>query len=76
MLATRVFQNGNSQAIRIPQELRTDKKDYLINKIGDVYVAYPKDDPWAVSRKLIGTFPEDFMNDRGQPPYNDVREEF
>ncbi len=76
MLATRVFQNGNSQAIRIPQELRTDKKDYLINKIGEVYVIYPKDDPWAASKNIVGTFPEDFMSDRNQPPYNDVREEF
>lgn len=76
MLATRVFQNGNSQAIRIPQELRTDKKDYIINKIGEVYVIYPKDDPWAASRNIVGTFPEDFMSDRNQPPYNDIREEF
>lgn len=76
MLATRVFQNGNSQAIRIPQELRTDKKDYLINKIGEVYVIYPKDDPWAASKNIVGTFPEDFMSDRNQPPYNDAREEF
>ena len=27
MLTTRVFQNGNSQAIRIPQELRTDTNE-------------------------------------------------
>lgn len=29
MLTTKVFQNGNSQALRIPQELHTDKKEYL-----------------------------------------------
>ena len=33
-------------------------------------------DPWKESRKIIGTFPEDFMKDRNQPPCNDVREEF
>ena len=33
MLATKVFQNGNSQAIRIPQDLRTEKKDYYIRKL-------------------------------------------
>ena len=47
MVSTRVFQNGNSQAIRIPQELRTEKKEYLIQKIGDTFIAYPADDPWA-----------------------------
>ena len=72
MAATKVFQNGNSQALRIPQELRTDKKEYLINKIGDIYIAYPAEDPWAPARQVIGTFPEDFMSDREQPSWNEV----
>lgn len=72
MVATKVFQNGNSQALRIPQELRTDKKEYLINKIGDIYIAYPAEDPWAPARQVIGTFPEDFMSDREQPSWNEV----
>ncbi|MBQ7417786.1 MAG: hypothetical protein IJV18_06830 [Acidaminococcaceae bacterium] len=72
MAATKIFQNGNSQALRIPQELRTDKKEYLINKIGDIYIAYPAEDPWAPARQVIGTFPEDFMSDREQPSWNEV----
>jgi len=67
MTMTRIFQNGNSQALRIPQEMRTDKKEYCINKIGDIYIAYPAEDPWASVRQVIGTFPENFMNDREQP---------
>ena len=74
MLKTRVFQNGNSQALRIPQDMRTDKKEYCINKIGDIYIAYPADDPWAPVRQVIGTFPEDFMNDREQPSWGEIPE--
>jgi antitoxin VapB len=74
MQATRVFQNGNSQAIRIPQGMRTEKKDYYIDKIGDVYVIFPKDNPWAASRSIVGTFPEDFMKERNQPQHADERE--
>ena len=72
MMPTRVFQNGNSQAIRIPQDLRTDKKDYCINKIGDIFIAYPVEDPWAPVRQVIGTFSEDFMSSREQPSWSDV----
>ena len=72
MTTTKVFQNGNSQAIRIPQDMRTDKKDYCINKIGDIYIAYPSDDPWAPVRQVIGTFPEDYMNSREQPSWSDI----
>ena len=61
MATTKIFQNGNSQAIRIPQELRTDKKDYCINS-----------DPWAAAKQVIGTFPSDFMIDRNQPSWADV----
>ena len=72
MATTKIFQNGNSQAIRIPQELRTDKKDYCINKIGDIHIDYPASDPWAAAKQVIGTFPSDFMIDRNQPSWADV----
>lgn len=72
MTTTRVFQNGNSQAIRIPQEMKTDKKEYCISKIGDVFVAFPSDDPWATVRQVIGTFPSDYMNNREEPSWQDV----
>ena len=64
MTKTRIFQNGNSQALRIPQEMRTEKKEYCISKIGDMFIAFPSDDPWAPVRQVIGTFPENFMEDR------------
>ena len=69
---TRIFQNGNSQALRIPQEMRTDKKEYCISKIGDIFIAYPAEDPWAPVRQVIGTFPDDFMIEREQPSWHEV----
>ena len=72
MTTTKVFQNGNSQALRIPQNMRTEIKDYYIGKIGEIYIAYPADDPWACTRQTIGDFPDDFMNDREQPSWNEV----
>ena len=72
MTTTRIFQNGNSQALRIPQEMRTSIKDYIIRKIGETFIAYPANDPWAPTRELIGSFPDDFMDDRLQPTINDA----
>ncbi len=78
MKTTKVFQSGNSQALRIPQEYRTDIKDFLISKVGDCFIAYPANDPWAPLKATIGTFPQDFMEDREQPLWDEVskREEF
>ncbi|MEE3482228.1 MAG: type II toxin-antitoxin system VapB family antitoxin [Lachnospiraceae bacterium] len=72
MTTTRVFQNGNSQAIRIPQTMRTDKKEFLISKVGEAFIAYPASDPWATVKEVIGTFPPDFMDDREQPSWDEV----
>ena len=72
MTITRVFQNGNSQALRIPTEMRTDRKEFIIRQIGEAYIAYPTDDPWFPLRKVAGTFPADFMIDREQPSWNDA----
>ena len=72
MLKTRVFQNGDSQALCIPQELRTKEKEFYINKVDGIYIAYPSKDPWAPVRQVIGTFPEDFLVDRDQPSADSV----
>ena len=66
MEITRVFQSGNSQAVRIPKELRTEKTDFFIKRVGNAYILYPVDDPWFPLRTTIGTFPDDFLEDRDQ----------
>ena len=74
MLTAKVFQSGNSQAIRIPKEVQTDQKEFTIRKFGDCYILYPTDDPWYPLRQVIGTFPDDFMDDRDQPLIDHIPE--
>lgn len=78
MTTTRVFQNGNSQALRIPSKMRTDKNEYFIHKVGDIYIAFPTDDPWASVRQVVGNMPSDFMITREQPSIEEIpeREDF
>ena len=72
MNITRGFQNKNGQALHIPQEMRTDKREFYIRKIGDAYIAFPTDDPWGPARQVVGTFPEDFMEDKEQPSWDEA----
>ncbi len=74
MTTAKVFQSGNSQAFRIPKEMQTTRKELFIRRVGEVYVLYPTDDPWLPLRQVIGSFPDDFMNDREQPSWNEVSE--
>ena len=62
MLTAKVFQSGNSQAIRIPKEVHTDQKEFAIRKVGDGYILFPADDPWFPLRLSIGQMPDEFMD--------------
>lgn len=46
MVTAKVFKSGNSQAIRLPKEYRLDVDSVQINKIGNLLVLIPKDNPW------------------------------
>lgn len=74
MAKTKVFRNGNSQAIRIPSEMQTDRKDFIIKQIGETYVAYPVDDPWLPLKQSIGRFSYQYMMEREQPTWGEVAE--
>ena len=74
MLTAKVFQSGNSQAIRIPKEYQTNEKEFFIRKSGNCFFLIPVDDPWALLRQSIGKIPDDFMEDREQPARNDLSE--
>lgn len=69
-LLGKVFQNGKSQAIRIPKELRVDTDEVYIEKVGDTLVIKPKiNDKWdKFFDELNYTETIDFMEDRKQLP--------
>lgn len=74
MQTAKLFNNGRSQAVRLPKELRFSGEDVYIRKIGSMVILLPKDDPWSSLISSLDQFSADFMNTREQPP-QDVREE-
>ncbi len=72
MYTAKVFQSGNSQAIRIPKEIQTNNTEFIIRKIGDCYFLLPPNDPWALLKQTIGSLDEDISFDRDQPLIMDL----
>ncbi len=60
MITTKVFKSGNSQAVRLPKEFRLDADEVAINRIGDLIMIMPKDDPWHVFSQGIHEIGDDF----------------
>lgn len=46
MATAKVFENGRSQAVRLPKEYRFSSDEVLINRVGDVVLLMPKDSKW------------------------------
>ena len=67
MLKAKVFQSGNSQAIRIPKEIRTSEKEFIIRKYENCYFLIPTNDPWALLMQSIGHMDADTPFERDQP---------
>lgn len=63
MDTAKVFMNGRSQAVRLPKEYRFEDDEVYINKVGNVVMLYPKDDPWASFFAGANMFTDDFMSE-------------
>ena len=74
MLTAKVFQSGNSQAIRIPKETKITNTEFIIHKMGNCLFLLPPDDPWALLKQTIGSLDEDISFDREQPLISELSE--
>ncbi|MBP3900813.1 MAG: antitoxin [Blautia sp.] len=61
MMTAKVFENGRSQAIRLPKECRFSSNEVMVNKIGEIVILLPKKSKWDSFMKAIDMFSEDFM---------------
>ena len=65
---TKVFKNGNSQAVRIPKEFHVPDDELAIKKVGNTILLFPKDDSWKLFKKSLLEFSDDYFADgRNQP---------
>jgi antitoxin VapB len=75
MKTAKLFQNGQSQAVRLPKEFRFDDSEVFIKKTGNVVQLIPRSDSWNSLFSSLNKFSSDFMGDRVQPEL-DRRESF
>jgi len=67
MEMAKLFQNGKSQAVRLPKKFRFRGNKVIIKKMGEGVVLLPYNDPWASLTESLNLFSNDFMETRDQP---------
>jgi len=75
MKTEKIFQNGRSQAVRLPKEFRLEGEEVYIKKTGNVVQLIPITGSWNSLLSSLDKFSSDFMAERQQPPLED-RESF
>ncbi len=59
MTTAKLFENGRSQAVRLPKEFRFEGDEVLIGKVGDFVILSPKADKWDPFMKALDMFSND-----------------
>jgi antitoxin VapB len=62
MQTAKLFQNGRSQAVRLPKEFQFKGDDVFIQKHGDAVLLIPHEKAWEVFLEGLNEFSDDFMN--------------
>jgi antitoxin VapB len=67
MHKAKVFQNGRSQAIRLPKEFRVDSSEVYLKKTPEGFLVIARD-PWDIFLEGVKELSDDFMvGGRRQP---------
>jgi antitoxin VapB len=67
MQTAKLFQNGQSQAVRLPKEFRFQGDKVFIKRMGNAVVLLPYHDSWQALFDSLDQFSDDFMERRDQP---------
>lgn len=63
METAKIFENGRSQAVRLPKKFRFDTDEVIVQKLGDAVILVPKDRLWDTFLEGLSDFTDDFFAD-------------
>jgi len=76
MQTAKLFQNGRSQAVRLPKEYQFSGDDVFIQRHGDAVLLIPHEKAWEVFLEGLNGFSDDFMSEGRNQGLDQKREEF
>ena len=75
MQTARLFNNGRSQAVRLPKEYQFKGENVYIQKVGEAVILVPVDKDWETFLHGLNAFSEDFMAEGRLQEIEQAREE-
>jgi len=62
MQTAKLFQNGQSQAVRLPKAFRFEEDEVGISRMGELVILYPRNKKDALFFSSLGNFTEDYFD--------------
>lgn len=63
METAKIFDNGRSQAVRLPKKYRFTSSEVFVHRLGNAVMLIPKDSVWQTFLDGLNSFSEDFMSE-------------
>ena len=74
METAKIFENGRSQAVRLPKKYRFNSDEVYIQRLGEVVMLVPKEAAWQTFLNGLDSFTDDYLNDGREAEVSDLRE--
>lgn len=74
METAKIFENGRSQAVRLPEKFRFSEDEVFIHRLGNAVVLVPKEEAWNTFLDGLNGFTDDLFANGRDPEYPAKRE--
>ena len=61
METAKIFDNGRSQAVRLPKKYRFTGSEVYVHRLGNAVMLLPKDEAWKTFLDGLNSFTDDYM---------------
>ena len=61
METAKIFENGRSQAVRLPKKFRFNTDEVIVQQLGDAVILVPKESMWQTFMDGLNSFTDDIF---------------
>ena len=63
METAKIFENGRSQAVRLPKKFRFNTDEVIVQQLGDAVILVPMESMWQTFMDGVNSFTDDIFED-------------
>ncbi len=74
METAKIFENGRSQAVRLPKKFRFNTDEVVVQQLGEAVILVPRESLWQTFLEGLDSFTDDIFQDGRDQGVQEERE--